>query len=313
MPPKIASEVFDMNVRRAAWSLPLEGPPQNFDEWIAAEDDAHATEVAFMRVFWVMAGQECYNIVATQEFKGVQPFDGDNPMSQAMLAAAGSPRFVPKASSACDEMVQAARQVLLRFAAQLGPKTVRSVDLSGMLARLLRPEDIFGNNGEDLQLLRNFALSVDVMFGLTKCVGVYREERMDLHSRRVLPSHSVTINDTKQRGAVVPASQLVVWEPPGKSIRPELSNRMPMGAVLTMFPSTVLEANIRCVVVLAMPDDSRRVVPLDCCVAPSYRKLRLTALRTEAAAKLTLGVGGRRRSRSRAANRGKKPNRPGFQ
>jgi len=115
-----------------------------------------------------------------------------------------------------------------------------------------------------------------------------------LHGSRALPCHSVTLSDAKQRGAVAPASQLVVWEPPAqKGVRPEVSDRMPTGTVLTMFPSVVLEANIRCMVVLAMPDGYRRVVPLDCCIAPSYRKLRLASMRSKAAGRLTLGAGGR--------------------
>jgi hypothetical protein len=276
---------------------------------VLAEDEKHAAEVAFMRVFWVMAGQTCYDIAAAQELKGVQLFDGDNPMTQAMLASAGAPRFLPKASSACDEMLEAARRVLLKFAAQLGSQTIRSDDSSGMLARLLQPEDIFSNTGENAQLLRNFALRVDVAFGLTECMHAYNEERALLHGSRALPCHSVTLSDAKQRGAVAPASQLVVWEPPGKGIRPEVSDRMPTGTVLTMFPSVVLEANIRCMVVLAMPDGYRRVVPLDCCIAPSYRKLRLTSMRSKAAGRLTLGAGGRGRPRAR---RSKKASKRGF-
>jgi hypothetical protein len=300
-----------LQVRSAAWSLPLEGSPQNFNSWLIAEDDSHAAEVAFMRVFWVMAGQTCYDIVAAQELKSVQLFDGDNPMTQAMLASAGAPRFLPKASSACDEMLEAARSVLLRFAAQLGSQTIRSDDSSGMLARLLQPEDILSNTGGNVQLLRNFALRVDLAFGLTKCIQVYNEERAFLHGSRALPCHSVTLSDAKQRGAVTPASQLVVWEPPGKGARPEVSDRMPTGTVLTMFPSVVLEANIRCMVVLAMPDGYRRVVPLDCCIAPSYRKLRLAATRSKAAGRLTLGAGGRRRGRAKGAKK-KKTTKRGF-
>ena len=307
LPPKIDFEVFDLHVRTAAWSLPLEGPPQSFNSWLLAEDENHAAEVAFLRVFWVMAGQTCYDIAAAQELKGVQLFDGDNPMTQAMLASAGAPRFLPKASSACDEMLEAARCVLLKFAAQLGSQTIRSDDSSGMLARLLQPEDIFNNTGENLQLLRNFALRVNVAFGLTKCMRAYNEERALLHGSRALPCHSVTLSDAKQRGAVAPASQLVVWEPPAqKGVRPEVSDRMPTGTVLAMFPSAVLEANIRCMVVLAMPDGYRRVVPLDCCIAPSYRKLRLASMRSKAFGRLTLGAGGRRRSRTSSSKKSSK-------
>jgi hypothetical protein len=296
-----------LHVRTAAWSLPLEGPPQSFNSWLLAEDENHAAEVAFLRVFWVMAGQTCYDIAAAQELKGVQLFDGDNPMTQAMLASAGAPRFLPKASSACDEMLEAARRVLLKFAAQLGSQTIRSDDSSGMLARLLQPEDIFNNTGVNLQLLRNFALRVNVAFGLTECMRAYNEERALLHGSRALPCHSVTLSDAKQRGAVAPASQLVVWEPPAqKGVRSEVSDRMPTGTVLSMFPSAVLEANIRCMVVLAMPDGYRRVVPLDCCIAPSYRKLRLASMRSKAAGRLTLGAGGRRRSRASSSKKASK-------
>ena len=202
--------------------------------------------------------------------------------------------------------------MLLKFAAQLRGQTIRSDDCSRMLARLLQPEDIFGNAGKNLQLLRNFALSVNVAFGLTKCMGVYREERAFLHGTHALPCHCVTLSDSKQRGAVAPASQLVVWEPPGKGV-PEVSNRMPTGTVLTMLPSVVLEANIRCVVVLTMPDGRRRVVPLDCCIAPSYRKVRLAAMHSKAAGRLALGAGGRRRSRAKGAKGAKKARRRGFQ